>query len=224
MASIRLAPLALLLLVCTLPARANWISPFISELHYDNAGSDVGEFVAVGGPPGLDLSGWQIVLYNGSNGSPYDALPLSGMLGAGNGLAEMYRTVGGMQNGPDAVALISAADAVIDFVAYEGAVVATDGLAAGMTARDLPIAEGSATPVGSSLQRVGSLADWTWSTGPASPGMVNVGLVPPAQGRVPIVASWLVWFSGLLGLVLATVIGRGRQRGGVMVFTPQRMI
>jgi hypothetical protein len=93
-----------------------------------------------------------------------------------------------------------------------------------MTARDLPIAEGSATPVGSSLQRVGSLADWTWSTGPASPGMVNVGLVPPAQGRVPIVASWLVWFSGLLGLVLATVIGRGRQRGGVMVFTPQRMI
>ena len=223
MASFRLAPMALLLLVCTLPARATWISPFISELHYDNAGSDVGEFVAVSGSPGLDLSGWQIVLYNGANGSPYDALHLSGTLGAGNGLAEVYRTVGGMQNGPDAVALISAADAVIDFVAYEGAVVATEGLAAGMTARALPIAEGSATPVGNSLQRVGSLADWNWATGPASPGVVNVGLAAPAQGRVPIAASWLVWFSGLLGLVLATAIGGGRKRGGVMVFTPQRM-
>ncbi|MGB5254680.1 MAG: lamin tail domain-containing protein [Sedimenticolaceae bacterium] len=224
MDSVRLAPMALVLLVCTLPARATWISPFISEFHYDNAGSDVGEFVAVSGSPGLDLSGWQIVLYNGANGSPYDALPLSGMLGAGNGLAEVHWTVGGMQNGPDGVALVSAADAVIDFVAYEGAFVATEGLAAGMTARALPIAEGGATPVGSSLQRVGSLADWAWSTGPASPGVVNVGLAAPAQGRVPIAASWLVWLSGLLGLVLATAIGRGRKRGGVMVFTPQRMI
>ena len=224
MASFRLAPMALLLLVCTLPARATWISPFISELHYDNAGSDVGEFVAVSGSPGLDLSGWQIVLYNGANGSPYDALHLSGTLGAGNGLAEVYRTVGGMQNGPDAVALISAADAVIDFVAYEGAVVATEGLAAGMTARALPIAEGSATPMGSSLQRVGSLADWAWSTGPASRGVVIVGLPAPSQGRVPIVECWLVGFSGLLGLVLANAMGRDRKRGGVMVFTPQLFI
>ena len=60
--------------------------------------------------------------------------------------------------------------------------------------------------------------------GPASPGLVNVGLAPPAQGRVPIVATWLVWCSGLLGLVLATVIGRRRQRCGVMVFTPQRTV
>ena len=224
MVNIRSAPLALVLLVCALPVRATWISPFISELHYDNAGSDVGEFVAVSGSPGLDLSGWQIVLYNGANGSPYGALPLSGTLGAGsNGLAELHRTADGMQNGPDAVALISAAEAVIDFVAYEGDLVATEGLAAGMAARVLPIAEDSATPRGSSLQRVGSLAGWTWSIGPASPGVVNVGLAAPAQGRVPIVASWLVWFSGSLGLVLATAIGRGRKRGGVVVFTPRRM-
>ncbi|MEW8500560.1 MAG: hypothetical protein AB2699_18800, partial [Candidatus Thiodiazotropha taylori] len=55
---------------------------FINEIHYDNAGSDTGEFVEIAGPTGTDLSGWQLVLYNGSASvlSPYANIDLSGVL------------------------------------------------------------------------------------------------------------------------------------------------
>src|SRR5699024_313860 len=39
---------------------------FISEIHYDNAGTDTGEAIEVQAPEGTDLTGWQVVLYNGS--------------------------------------------------------------------------------------------------------------------------------------------------------------
>ena len=42
---------------------------FISEFHYDNAGADAGEFVEVTAPAGTDLTGWSIVLYNGTGGA-----------------------------------------------------------------------------------------------------------------------------------------------------------
>ena len=39
---------------------------FINEIHYDNDGTDVGEFIEIAGPAGTSLSGWKIVLYNGN--------------------------------------------------------------------------------------------------------------------------------------------------------------
>ena len=42
---------------------------FVNELHYDNAGTDTGEFVELAGPAGTDLTGWSLVLYNGSSAS-----------------------------------------------------------------------------------------------------------------------------------------------------------
>ena len=39
---------------------------FINEIHYDNAGTDMGEAIEVAGPAGEGLSGWSIVLYNGT--------------------------------------------------------------------------------------------------------------------------------------------------------------
>ena len=56
-------------------------TPWINELHYDNNGGDVGEFVEVAGPAGLDLAGYQLVAYNGSGGALYATAPLSGQLG-----------------------------------------------------------------------------------------------------------------------------------------------
>ena len=53
---------------------------FINEIHYDNTGTDAGEFVEIAGPAGTDLAGWSIVLYNGSGGAPYDTDPLSGTI------------------------------------------------------------------------------------------------------------------------------------------------
>ena len=51
---------------------------FINELHYDNTGTDTGEAIEIAAPAGTDLTGWSIVLYNGSNGTVYDTDPLSG--------------------------------------------------------------------------------------------------------------------------------------------------
>src|SRR5699024_4233635 len=45
---------------------------FISEIHYDNAGTDTGEAIEVQAPEGTDLTGWQVVLFNGSGGGVYD--------------------------------------------------------------------------------------------------------------------------------------------------------
>jgi len=55
-------------------------SVFINELHYDNSGADSGEGVEIAGPAGTDLAGYQVVFYNGSNGTSYATLDLTGTI------------------------------------------------------------------------------------------------------------------------------------------------
>ena len=38
----------------------------ISEIHYDNTGTDTGERIEVSAPAAQDLFGWKVVLYNGA--------------------------------------------------------------------------------------------------------------------------------------------------------------
>ena len=67
---------------------------FINEIHYDNTGTDTGEAIEVAGPAGTDLSGWSLVLYNGSNGNTYSTTNLSGVLAdAGNGFGFIQGTI-----------------------------------------------------------------------------------------------------------------------------------
>jgi hypothetical protein len=202
----RCALLASLFFAFALPARAAWVSPFISEIHYDNAGADVNELVAVTGPAGLDLSGWSIVLYNGSNGQPYRSVALSGQLGAAGGSwAEDYWSVGSIQNGPDAVALVSAADNLVDFVAYEAAVSATAGAASGRVANLLPVSEDASSAPTSSLQRTGGADDWVWMSAPATPGLLNPGLAGLDAVAVPAMNAWQLWPAGLCAWLLLSV-------------------
>jgi hypothetical protein len=51
----------------TLPTTTSVV--FINEIHYDNAGTDVGEGVEIAGTAGMDLTGWSIIPYNGAIGS-----------------------------------------------------------------------------------------------------------------------------------------------------------
>ena len=81
----------------------------ISEIHYDNAGADAGEAIEVVGPAGVDLAGWSLVLYNGSGGTVYDTIALSGSLPdeGGTGFGAAAFPFAGIQNGdPDGVALV----------------------------------------------------------------------------------------------------------------------
>ena len=82
-AAVGVASLILTPLVAVTPAAALMSTGpvFISEIHYDNAGTDVGEAIEVQAPVGTDLSGWQIVLYNGSNNTAYGPRTLSGVVG-----------------------------------------------------------------------------------------------------------------------------------------------
>ena len=129
-------------------------APFLSEIHYDNAGTDTGEALEIEAPVGFDLTGWQLALYNGNGGAVYNTRTLSGTVPAAGVVVATYPT-DGLQNGsPDGVALVRPDGTVAEFLTYEGPLTATGGPANGTTATDIGVAEGTATPVGYSLQKI----------------------------------------------------------------------
>lgn len=147
---------------------------FINELHYDNAGTDAGEAVEIAGPAGTDLTGWRIVRYNGTGGAPYTTPAanetFSGTLadaGDGYGFATVTYPANGVQNGaPDGVALVNAANEVVQFLSYEGVFTAVGGPANSLTSTDIGVAEAGTEAVGLSLQLKGTgttYQDFTWS-------------------------------------------------------------
>ncbi|MEL7377822.1 MAG: SdrD B-like domain-containing protein, partial [Bacteroidota bacterium] len=152
---------------------------WINEFHYDNTGGDTGEFIEVAGPAGTDLSGYSIVLYNGSNGNSYGStIALSGTIDdESNGFGALAFFEAGIQNGsPDGIALVNGST-VIEFLSYEGSFTANNGPASGITSVDVGVDEPGSTPIGQSLQLTGMgnmSSDFSWS-GPAtdSPGDLN---------------------------------------------------
>lgn len=161
-----------------LPCLAGAQTPiFINELHYDNDGTDSGEAVEIVGPAGTDLSGWRIVRYNGSTPtaaiqytSPAAAETLTGTipdLCGGYGVVVVNYPANGLQNGGnDGLALVDNNGDVVQLLSYEGALTASDGPAQGQTSVDIGVSESGATPVGASLQLLGTgtlATDFTWN-------------------------------------------------------------
>lgn len=165
----------------TVPGGASWIS----ELHYDNGGSDVNEGVEIEAPAGTALEGWKLVLYNGNGSSSYLTATLSGTIGNQcNGRGTLHRAISGIQNGnPDGVALVDANDTVVDFISYGGTITAVNGPAAGMTSTDIGVTENSSTSGNSSLQRRGGI--W-YAPSPASFGQCNGDGPPPPDKWITI--------------------------------------
>ena len=159
---------------------------FLSELHYDNSGTDVGEFFEVTGDKDGDLTGWSVVLYNGNNGEVYDTIDITSTIpdeDGSQGAVAFVLPANGIQNGvPDGLALVDDGGAVIEFLSYEGTLTAVDGPANGTTSIDIGVEEGSGTAIGESLQLVSGV--WT---GPAaeSPGLLNGGTPPPPPPPPP---------------------------------------
>ena len=151
---------------------------WINEFHYDNDGTDVDEGVEVAGPAGTDLTGWVLQNYDGV-GSVVGTVPLAGVLpDLGSGFGVAWFPFPALRNtGPAAIALIDDTGAVLEFIGYEGTVVATSGAAAGSTAPDIGVSESATTQVGTSIQRVGIGAhggDFTWLTSvPETAGTLN---------------------------------------------------
>ncbi|MBV9283637.1 MAG: hypothetical protein JO176_03415, partial [Acidimicrobiia bacterium] len=157
-------------------------TPFINEIHYDNTGNDAGEAIEIAGPAGTSLAGWSLVLYNGNGGAAYATVALGGVItNQDDGYGTVSVPTPGIQNGaPDGVALVDAQGHVVQFLSYEGVMVATSGPANGMTSTDIGVAEEPVPAAGFSLQLQGSganYADFTWKAVPAADsfGHVNSG-------------------------------------------------
>ena len=169
---------------------------------------DKSEGFEIAGPAGSDLSGWRVVHYNGSGGGVIDSFDLSGVLADnGSGYGFLFFARAPLQNGPaDALALVAPGGDVVEFLSWEGVLVATSGEASGMTSTDLGVEESGGTPVGDALARVGLGSvggDFAWEAGqPRSPNAVNAGqglLVP-----VGVPVSFLGAGLGLAALFLGS--------------------
>ncbi len=194
--------LAIAGLLASMPAAAA-TTTFINELHYDNGGGDIGEGVEIAGIAGTELSGWQVLLYNGSNGSVYGETTLSDIIpDLQGGRGAVFVPIAGIQNGsPDGLALVDDAGSVVQFLSYEGVFTAVDGAAAGLTSRNIGVEEASDGPAGLSLQLAGTglvYEDFHWAEASAS----TYGAVNTAQqfAPVPLPGALGLWFGALGGL------------------------
>ena len=208
--TLRLLPL---LLLCPSLAQAG---AWINEIHYDNAGTDVGERIEIAGDAGTSLTGWTLHFYNGADRKVYATRSLSGTLGATCG-AFGFLTVdaAGLQNGaPDGVALTNASGAVVQFLSYEGSFNGADGPARNRTSVNIGVSETDATPVGHSLQLGGSgtqYSNFTWRAAAASSfGTCNVAqtfpvpdLAPTVTGTSPVDGSGSVALDSNLSIVFS---------------------
>lgn len=177
---------------------------WINEFHYDNAGTDSGEFLEVVVAPGFSglLAELEIVRYNGSNPSAatVDGPPLnlaSDFTEAGN--YDGYRIfvaelpTNGIQNGGnDGFAVVNLASAeLLHLISYEGSFTAGEGVAVGQASADIGVDESNSDPLGGSLGLVGSgsaAGGFSWekfdthSMGAPNPGQALVAPGLPPQG------------------------------------------
>ena len=164
------------------------IAPWINEFHYDDASTDAGEFVEIAGLAGTNLSGYTVLLYNGNGGAVYHTINLTGVIGneAGSGFGVLSFSVAsspGIQNGaPDGIALI-APTGVLEFISYEGTMVATGGAANGLTSVDVGVFEDGSSE-GTSIARTGeglTGSEFSWVlVADDTPGTLNAGQSFPA--------------------------------------------
>ena len=134
---------------------------WINEIHYDNFGGDVDEFIEVVVENTFvgSLSDIEVIFYNGSNGniiSQSNPRTLDDFVegATSNGFTIYSRILSSIQNGnPDGMALVNNG-VVVEFLSYEGTLTANEGPAAGMTSTDIGVAEPGA--IGESLQLSGT--------------------------------------------------------------------
>lgn len=162
----------------TIPAPEIWIN----EFHYDNEGTDEGEFIEIAGPAGIDLSLYSLELYSSAGPQNYDTIALNGIIpnqSSGFGTLSFLASI--IQNGPaDGIAIVKSG-VVIQFLSYEGTFTPNSGSAAGITSTDIGVVESGSTPVGYSLQLIGtgdSYVDFIWNApSEDSPGVLNAGQI-----------------------------------------------
>lgn len=145
---------------------------FINEIHYDNSGADTNEGIEIAGPAGFELNNWKLLFYNGSNGEIYNSRTLNFTFSNdNNGLGFEFINVSGIQNGPDAIALVDNNNNLIQFLSYEGEFTGTEGVANGISSTNIGVSQSSSGTIGHSLQLIGTgnkYEDFSWQSNSTS--------------------------------------------------------
>ncbi len=184
----------------TLSLHAHSATVFISELHYDNLGSDIEEMFEITAETGLSLENWSVYFYNGNDGKTYKNVALSGIIEGSENFGALSFFVSGIQNGSaDGLALIDDNAQVVEFISYEGVLMATNGPANGLSSKDIGISEPSDSVVGQSLQRINFSPDqpstsWILDTSTINQVNTSISSVP-----IPGAAYFFAFSMTLLG-------------------------
>ena len=183
---------------------------WINEVNYDDEGGDDESFIELCGNATVNITGWEIQLYNGNDGELYDTHTIGSFTIAnetngfgffvvaydGSTVANSDETdSAGIQNGgPDAIRLVNDSGTQIHMIEYEGT--RSGGYDGGVTPDQTNIGSDSGTTTGESLSESSATgdeySDFTWSVQSETPGTINVG-----QGLIPEPATF-----GLIGLAL----------------------
>lgn len=159
---------------CTIPCTTE---PWINEFHYDNDGTDAGEFIEIAGPAGLDLSGYAIHTYDGSDRMEDQVFTLDGVIDdEQNGFGALSFATADLQNQMEGIALVKNGTTVIEFLSYEGSFIAVDGPAMGMTSIDVGVEEPATQASEESLSRIGTGnngTEFTFADQTATSGSLN---------------------------------------------------
>ena len=182
----------------------------LNEIHYDNSGTDVGEFieVAVDATALINLADYTVTLYNGNGGTTYASETLDNFIVGNNDGTYQYLTwpISGIQNGaPDGFSL-SNTTSLCEFLSYEGTFLATNGPALGVTSTDIGVSEGT-NAVGTSLQLIGGV--WV---GPIAetPGDTNVAPTPCSISNVAVSNAGCVGLDYVFEVSFDVVNGSGQ--------------
>ncbi|MCD6328799.1 MAG: T9SS type A sorting domain-containing protein [Candidatus Cloacimonetes bacterium] len=171
--------LAILVMVMFVASLCYGQNAWLNELHYDNFGTDVGEFleIVIENPGSYTLSDFTVSLYNGNGGAVYGSETLDNFtIGNTSGNYTFYTWYpSSIQNGaPDGLSL-DYQGTVIQFLSYEGTLTATDGPANGLTSTDIGVSEPG--EIGESLQLSGTgtqYSEFFWvEPAPETPGALN---------------------------------------------------
>ncbi len=152
----------------------------LNEIHYDNGGQDIDEFLEILVAPGYEgpASEVDILLYNGNGGTLYGQHSLASFSHDQtfpSGYRLYSKLIPRIQNGPDGIAIVAQGE-VRDFLSYEGTFTATDGPASRRVSENIGVVQANPVPA-PGMGSLGLTGDSTWSrfSTPHSRGVLNPG-------------------------------------------------
>jgi len=148
---------------------------WINEIHYDNEGADINEFVevVVESPDSCFLCDLALYMYNGYNKMPYCLDTIDEFeIGARIGPFQFYTWYQrGIQNDMEGMILVFK-DTLCDIIAYEGCFVGENDPALGIEFPDIGVYETGSGSDSCSIYLSG-MPGSEWLYGPATPGEAN---------------------------------------------------